>query len=861
MKNLVALLLLLPIISIAQLNENFSDGNLTQGTVWQGNNLDFVVNTNNQLQLNTSGEGNSYISTSIDGNMLFEWNIWVKLSFSPSDNNQALIYLTSDNPILTLPLSGYYIKLGESGSNDAIELYRQEQNDHVLVARGSDGLIKDASTVRIKITRDDGHWQIFADPTGNSNYFFEASGNDELWKDYSYFGLVCKYTSSNSTKFYFDDIYAGSLNIDNEPPILLQYRLSGPSGIDLYFNEPMQSLSCQQVSNYIVNNDFGVPLAAGIDHDDLSVVHLLFQNDFSEETNYELSISNLKDLADNIIKPVTISFAFHQLNSFDVVINEIMPDPNPVVGLPDCEYLELYNRTSHVISLHDWHLEIDDSKKAIPEIPIPPHGYHLLTNTGNDTLMKAYGSVSTIPGFSLNNTGTTLTLTDNNNAVIHSFTYNENWYHDLYKDNGGWAIEQIDPNNPCGSYENWSSSICKEGGTPGKINSVNATNPDSLNPCIEYIASADTASITIFFSEIMDTIDAANPNNYYADHGLGYPVKVQMNYPLYNAATLVFSSPLLVDTVYSLNISVQLKDCMGNTIKGTLIEYFGIAKEPNPTDIVINELLYDPRATGEEFVEIYNRSNKILELNDFWIAERDAVSGEITNPYPAAVKGRLFFPKEYIVLTKEPELVKSEYFTPNPWAFMKMESFPALSNAGGTIALLNTGMTIIDEFTYNEDLHFDLLNITKGVSLERIDYNKPTNETDNWHSAGQNVGFATPGYQNSQFILVDNTNNTITVEPQTFSPDNDGYNDFLSIICSFDQSGYVVSIKVFDSNGRFVRLLAGNYLAGTNNTFTWDGINSDGEKAPSGIYIINTEIFNLKGEAKQFKDVAVIAGY
>mgnify|MGYP000985827550 CR=1 FL=1 len=170
MKKLVALLLLAPLISRAQLNESFSDGNLNQGVVWMGETSDFKVNDNLQLQLNSSGEGYSYLSTSVDGNLLFEWNIWVKLSFSPSDNNQVIIYLISDNPDLTQPLSGYYIRVGESGSDDAIELYRQEQSDHILVARGNSGIFSDASTIRIKITRDDGHWQIFADPNGNSNY-------------------------------------------------------------------------------------------------------------------------------------------------------------------------------------------------------------------------------------------------------------------------------------------------------------------------------------------------------------------------------------------------------------------------------------------------------------------------------------------------------------------------------------------------------------------------------------------------------------------------------------------------------------------------------------------------------------------
>lgn len=852
---------LLPFIACAQLSEDFSDGNFNQGTLWQGDMNNFKVNSNQQLQLGSSGEGCSFLSTSIDGNLILEWNIWVKLSFSPSDNNQALIYLTSDNPDLTLPLNGYYIKLGETGSGDAIELYRQHLNEHILIARGTDGMLNDAFAIRIKVTRDDGYWQIFADPTGSTNFQLEATANEEYWQAYSFFGLLCRYTSSNTTKFYFDDIYAGPLNIDSEPPYLLKLNLTGETGIDLFFNESIQPTSSQQVSNYTVNNDFGTPLAAGNGPTDYSLVHLLFQDNFVEDKEYELSINNLKDLAGNTIQPIVIPFTYHPIKTFEIVFNEIMADPNPQVELPDCEYLELYNRAPFEVTLKDWQLYLGDTEKNLPEIILPSLGYHLLTGAGNDSLLNSYGNVTVIPGFTLSNTGTLLTLKDNNGAVIHSVFYDESWYHDVMKENGGWSLELVDPDNPCGAYDNWKASICREGGTPGKINSVNSPNPDSINPYIEYIASAGNSSITVFFNEIMDTIDIKNPLNYISDHDLGSPVDVKLNPPFYNSATLFFDRPFIDNTIYSLTINTKLRDCSGNDLSGILTSSFGLSQKVINNDLIINELLYEPRSTGEEFIEIYNRSSKIIELKDLWIAERDANSGEFNNPIPIAVQGRLIFPGDFIVLTKNPELVKLEYFTPNPRSFIKMESLPALSNSGGTIAVVDTEVEVIDEFTYSDQLHFALLNTTKGVSLERIDYNRPTNESNNWHSAGQNVGFASPGYYNSQSRLSEASGDVVSIEPQTFSPDNDGYNDILTIACQFEQPGYLVSIRIFDSNGRFVRLIAGNYLAGAFSNFNWDGINFKGEKAPTGIYVIYTEIFNLTGEVKRFKDVAVIAGF
>ena len=93
--------------------------------------------------------------------------------------------------------------------------------------------------------------------------------------------------------------------------------------------------------------------------------------------------------------------------------------------------------------------------------------------------------------------------------------------------------------------------------------------------------------------------------------------------------------------------------------------------------------------------------------------------------------------------------------------------------ASGTVCL-STTTDIIDNFTYNTDMQFALLNITKGVSLERIDFNRPTKDRTNWHSAAQDIGFGTPGYKNSQYKSASETDNAIEITPEIFSPDGAG---------------------------------------------------------------------------------------
>jgi len=56
-----------------------------------------------------------------------EWNFYVTLAFSPSDANHARIYLMSNQADLkSTALNGYYIRIGESGSSDGVDLWRQQ---------------------------------------------------------------------------------------------------------------------------------------------------------------------------------------------------------------------------------------------------------------------------------------------------------------------------------------------------------------------------------------------------------------------------------------------------------------------------------------------------------------------------------------------------------------------------------------------------------------------------------------------------------------------------------------------------------------------------------------------------------------
>jgi hypothetical protein len=157
-------------------------------------------------------------------------------------------------------------------------------------------------------------------------------------------------------------------------------------------------------------------------------------------------------------------------------------------------------------------------------------------------------------------------------------------------------------------------------------------------------------------------------------------------------------------------------------------------------------------------------------------------------------------------------------------------------------------------------MHFQLLQSFSGVSLERMDFNRPTNDAGNWHSAAENVGYATPGYVNSQFYPNEISGEELTLGYELFSPDNDGYQDVINFNYKFSEPGYVANATVFDAKGRIIKRLVKSELLGAEGTFTWDGLNEKTEKAALGIYVLYFDYFNLAGETRKIKKSFVLAG-
>jgi hypothetical protein len=548
------------------------------------------------------------------------------------------------------------------------------------------------------------------------------------------------------------------------------------------------------------------------------------------------------------------------IRMFDVLIHEILCDPEPTVALPPYEYVELFNRTDSVIRLEDWIFEYGSSQRVFPPVSLEPKGYLLIS--GEDFPADFGPAVPLFTsGNSLSNETVQLTLRDKHGQIIHAVECTSGWYGGSWKEEGGWSLEMADISNPCGCGENWKASTDPAGGTPGRENSVKGAQPDLSPP--EVVRSCFSGQYTwfVYFSETIDPASVGSPEEWEREPGEKWPDSVIPVSPAYRTIRLVFSEEFLPDIIYRLTGTSRLTDCAGNTIQGNILTRSALPEPVDPGDIVLNEVLSHPFPEGSPFIELLNLSDKVLNLEElaFLVADTgETVSSAdvkilISSPY-------LIFPDEYTVVCKSRNNIISNYITPNPNHFLEMTSFPSMNYGAGQVILLRSAdEMIIDQMVYRENMHYPLLGSTIGVSLERIRPDKLSLDPMNWHSASGIVGYATPAYRNSQTLDPGEETTMISINPEVFSPDNDGKNDVMTIQYNLDRQGFQGSVIIFDSRGRMIRQLISNELVGQHGELLWDGISEDRRKPPLGIYLIYMEFVHPDGEVKRLKKTVVIA--
>ena len=545
-------------------------------------------------------------------------------------------------------------------------------------------------------------------------------------------------------------------------------------------------------------------------------------------------------------------------NRFDIVLHELLADPLPQVGLPASEFIELRNVSSTAFNLRNWKISDGSSTSTINiNYTLQPDSCVVICPSSAVSAFSLTGAAIGVTAFpSLNNDADIITLTSPEGRTIHAIAYDLSWFENAVKSDGGWTLEMIDARYPCGGAGNWRASRDPTGGTPGRRNSVEDIVTDRQPPALIRTYAKDSITIVAVFDEPMDSLSAALPAHYSFDKGI-VVVYARPSPPLFTEVALHTAQPLVRGNVYTLTVT-GVTDCAGNDMGLMNSARTGLSSEARNGDAVINEVLFNPAGIGTDYIEFYNRSNKILDASSLFIGQRNS-TGNIGAVKKLSEQPFLVFPGDYLVVTENPRLVHAQYAVMHPRNMLTLPSMPPLPDDKGNIILLNASGDILDELLYDESWHFALLSEVQGVALERIDPGLPGQDRGNWTSAASDVRYGTPTYRNSQFRSVHTLQAIIAVSPPVFSPDNDGRDDFCFIHYQLAVPGKVGTVTVYDTDGNIVRNLSPPATLSEKGFFRWDGLDNKGAGMPSGIYIIHTTVFDLQGNVKNFKNTVTLA--
>jgi len=634
---------------------------------------------------------------------------------------------------------------------------------------------------------------------------------------------------------------------DISPPKLASFEILDSNSVQLVFSEPMNALPQDPAFFQIpgltietIQNRF--PNAESIT--------LNFTSRLAIGTKYVMTLKSLTDCGLNVMPDYSFTLGIGKTpGRFDLLFTEVQADDSPENELPAAEYIEIYNNTNQLLDLVGVQVTDGGTPARIPSKLLGPGEYLVLTGTSdvvrfaNIPGIQVMG-ITSLP--SLNSEGDQLSLLNANGGWIHRFFYESNKYSPYSLWTRGWSLEMIDIGNPCDEANNWTISNSAQGGTPGKPNSVAASKPDVIAPHFIRLSVPDSVTFRLQWDELVDSITLTE-----AEISISGNYQIQQRILTNTDLSSLFikvNKEIARNELITITVGL-VKDCAGNA---TQVETQTTAR-PFPADSsswILNEILFDPRTGGSDYVEIRNVSPYYLDLKELQIANDEDNIGISQESYPVPPGG-------YVLLTDSKPLTLRDYPRGKVENFIEM-SLPTFNSDSGTVRLLGPRNKVWQKFFYSDKFHARILDITKGVSLEKITPKLPVSLGSSWQSASSDVGYGTPGYENSQSRDFD-PEDVFKADPKAFSPNGDGNKDFTLFSFESKKSGLIGNLRIYSADGLLVKNLAESANLGTQGFWKWDGVTEEGRKARVGLYMAVLEMIELGGDTKYVKIPVAVA--
>jgi hypothetical protein len=784
-----------------------------------------------------------------------KWSFLIRHGYDPSSQNNWAVFLLSDTDPASASsggtINGYAAGVDLTGSDDTLRLWKVKGSLFTPVVKCRINWQNDigiSATVKILVERTaNGIWTLTASRM-NGTIIDRTSGTDnELFRG-SWFNVLYRYSSTRDRLLWIDDLSVeGIFHEDKTPPSIAGCSVSGNRSLTLHFSEDVSVLHPENIM--LANGNKAVSVSK---ISEASYI-VTFSESFYDRSDNTLVIRQLCDISNNCDAELRYDFRFSRPEAGDVVISEIMADPEPVVSLPSAEYIEISNTTPDVVDLKNWKLSTESQEYTFAASVLPGSGKAILCASRDTALFTRYGKVISLKQFpSLTDAGRLVWLSDSLGNLIHGVEYSSGMYKDELKADGGWSLEMIDLHYPFQGDANWTASVSRKGGTPGSINSVNTENRDIHFSGITNVFAEDSVTILLDLSEPCLKLNKSNIKISGNEINALLPAD-----PLYRRFKIRPQKPLDGSVIYKLDIENAM-DFAGSKIENRLFS-FGLTEDAATGDILFNELLFNPFPGDEDYIELVNISDKILDASRLQIVSFNDLTKEPSELIPIWKEGKCILPGEYFAITINRKCISDRYSSGNPDYLFQTVELPSMADDNGHLILYNRELLKIDEVSYDEKMHYSFLSSCEGISLEKTAPDAGSMNISNWKSASESAGWGTPGAVNSVCNeLAGEGDEEVSFSSTKISPDNDGNEDFLEIKFKLQGTGNVVSISIFDEAGNYIRKLASNLVTGGESGISWDGTAADGTIVRTGIYVILITTYNDSGKIQKWKKVCTV---
>lgn len=798
------------------------------------------------------------------------WEWYFRQAFAPSDNNRAWFYLNSDIPENGQGWSGLAVRTGESGTPKHFRLMKAGGRSEEEWLKSDIHIEPDTGyRIRLVIHPDNELHLYIADGINNTPLLqSEKVSLESLNLPLSgHFGFKTHFTSTRRDQFFWGDITISGVlpkacvnNIhflsteDSSAP----YPETGTT-LQLTFNLPVDTTQIH--SSLFRLDDHSSPDKITWTHPQVALLH--FEKEL-EPGLREIQISSWPTLYKTYSEAENLEFFIPQkAKPGDVILNEILYQPDASRG--HVRFVELWNRSNTVFDIQNWKIGRSLGSpyrlghKTSEPLYLMPNDKMVFSETGLSVASSDIQLVelSNFPSFS--RFGDRIHIYSDEMRLIDSVSYSPDWG----GNRNGFSIERIDPLGASNDPANWKEH--PDGHSAGLKN--RNFNDQPGQPFAHFAGLENEHRIRISFNRF---VRRSSLEKLYLNHRPLSLVSDDNSPEL--AAHFIFSTEQKIKREQK---NIDIKSFMDTAGREKSEQRIPLSFPPKPGELILNEIMYQPlserysrKNDQSQYVEIFNRSELHLQMEGLHLHDRPDKHGKKTMLNPLGTNEMTLPPDHYAVFFPDssdvfertrifqafsiPASVTSRFFRIDRLTL-------GISTQGDEIYLSSQDGTVLDSLWFQPSWHNPGLIDVRGISLERIHPDVDTGNPSNWTSNTTPEG-GTPGYANSvKPQLSQKISYGLQLEPNPFSPSGNDSRGHLFIRYSLDEPDYLMRVRVFDRQGRYVATLADGERAGFSGSIIWDGRDYRGIKGRTGLYVIFFEAYHSAlGKKKEFRTVAVL---